>query len=184
MPPALQVLTPVPPGETKRWTWNQTDQAGSPVPLGTYIIELRTDAGTYTTTFQIVAPSFADVPPTYWAFQQIEALYRSGITTGCVPSSDPATRAYCPEAAVTRAQMAVFLVRAKHGSAFTPPPAMGLFADVPTNYWAAAWIEQLYRDGITTGCVPSTDPASRYYCPEAAVTRAQMAVFLERYRDG
>jgi hypothetical protein len=70
--------------------------------------------------------------------------------------------------------MAIFLLRAKHGAAYVPPAATGIFADVPTTYWAANWIEQLYAEGITTGCGIGN------YCPEDPVTRAQMAVFLVR----
>jgi hypothetical protein len=43
---------------------------------------------------------------------------------------------------------------------------------VPTTHWAAKWIEALAAEGITGGC------GSGNYCPEAVVTRAQMAVFL------
>jgi hypothetical protein len=43
---------------------------------------------------------------------------------------------------------------------------------VDPSYWAAAWIKQLVAEGITAGC------GAGAYCPEAAVTRAQMAVFL------
>jgi glucose/arabinose dehydrogenase len=123
--------------------------------------------------YQIAASSFADVPVDYWAWSSIEGLRSAGLTGGC--SQDPS--AYCPEADVTRAQMAVFLERGIHGSGYTPPAATGtVFGDVPTDHWAAAWIEQLYADGITSGC--SSDPLM--YCPEDPVSRAQMAVFLER----
>ena len=50
------------------------------------------------------------------------------------------------------------------------------FADVPDTYWAYDYIERLYNAGITGGC--TTMPLN--YCPEGQVTRAQMAVFLER----
>ena len=50
--------------------------------------------------------TFNDVSTSYWAFQGIEALAASGITTGC-----PAPN-FCPEQYVTRAQMAMFLARA------------------------------------------------------------------------
>ena len=113
---------------------------------------------------------FADVPLSYWAVNWIEKLFADGITAGC--SASPL--AYCPDDSVTRAQMAVFLLRAEHGSTYTPPAAAGVFTDVPTTYWAADWIEQLYAEGITTGC--GTSPL--VYCPEDPVTRAQMAVFL------
>jgi hypothetical protein len=50
--------------------------------------------------------SFTDVPTTDGFFQAIEAMKASGITTGCGGTS------YCPNAAVTRGQMAAFLARA------------------------------------------------------------------------
>ena len=115
---------------------------------------------------------FGDVPTTYWAADWIEQLYAEGITSGC--SASPLL--YCPTTTVTRDQMAVFLLRAKHGNTYTPPTATGTFADVPTNYWAAAWIEQLYAEGITGGC--SVSPLQ--YCPTSAVSRDQIAVFLVR----
>ena len=114
--------------------------------------------------------SFGDVPPTYWAAAWIKQLAAEGITGGCGSGN------YCPESSVTRAQMAVFLLRSKHGSSYSPP-AVGDstgFSDVDPTYWAGAWIKQLVAEGITAGCGSGT------YCPEAPVTRAQMAVFLVR----
>ncbi len=126
--------------------------------------------------YQIGGSVFGDVPPTYWSWGWIERLYFNGVTGGC--STNPLQ--YCPSTPVTRDQMAVFLLRGEHGSAYTPPAATGIFDDVPTNYWAAAWIEQLYNEGITTGC--SASPM--LYCPDGAVTRDQMAVFLLRAKYG
>ncbi len=121
-------------------------------------------------------PTFSDVAYTHWAWSWIERLYSSGITTGC--GNSPLV--YCPDQTVTRAQMAVFLERGKNGSSYTPLGATGIFDDVPTTYWAAGYIEQLYNDGITTGC--ATSPLK--YCPENPVTRDQMAVFLLRAKYG
>lgn len=115
---------------------------------------------------------FSDVPIGHWADRWIEELYAQGITAGCAVSP----LRYCPDASVPRDQMAVFLVRARHGSGYQPPAATGMFADVPTGHWAAAWIEQLARDGVTLGC--GTSPLR--FCPDGTVTRAQMAVFLVR----
>ena len=114
---------------------------------------------------------FADVPASHWAAAWIEQLYADGVTTGC--AANPFR--YCPSQTVNRAEMAVFLLRAKHGGGYTPPPATGtVFLDVPASFWAAAWIEQLYDEGITTGC------AAAQYCPNGATTRAEMAAFLQR----
>jgi hypothetical protein len=111
---------------------------------------------------------FGDVPTSYWSASWVEKLFADGITGGCGGGN------YCPDLAVSRAQMAVFLLRAKHGSSYTPPPATGVFPDVPTSYWAASWIEQLYAESITGGC------GGGNYCPDQSVTRDQMAVFLVR----
>ncbi|MBI5842459.1 MAG: S-layer homology domain-containing protein [Chloroflexi bacterium] len=116
---------------------------------------------------------FGDVPPTYWAASWIERLANAGITGGC------GTGIYCPDDSVTRAQMAVFLLKGIHGSSYSPPPATGgVFGDVLSSHWAAAWIERLFAEGITGGC------GTGIYCPEDTVTRAQMAVFLLKAKYG
>ena len=68
--------------------------------------------------------------------------------------------------------MATFLVRA-----FNLPPAQtpAGFTDTENNTHAAN-IDTLSAAGITVGC--STEPAR--YCPNEAVSRAQMATFLNR----
>ncbi|MBI3175959.1 MAG: S-layer homology domain-containing protein [Chloroflexi bacterium] len=123
----------------------------------------------------IIPPIFTDVPFSNWANTYIERLYNAGVTGGC--STNPMK--YCPTVTVTRDQMAVFLLRGEHGSAYTPPAATGTtFADVPADYWAADWIEQLANEGITGGC------GNGDYCPTLPVTRDQMAVFLLRGEHG
>ncbi len=115
---------------------------------------------------------FDDVPLGYWARNWIEQFYEDGITKGCNESP----LMYCPDQPVTRAEMAIFLLRAKYRSSHLPPTASGVFSDVSPDYWAADWVEQLYAEGITTGC--SESPLK--FCPDASVTRAQMAAFLVR----
>ncbi len=114
---------------------------------------------------------FLDVPANAFAAAFIEQLAADGITGGCGGGN------YCPNNLVTRAQMAVFLLRAANGAGFVPPPATGVFADVPPGSFAANFIEQLAADGITGGC------GGGNFCPGAPVTRAQMAVFLVRTFD-
>ena len=133
---------------------------------------LQEPAGITVTGNTVIGSRFADVPTSYWAWNYVEGLYAAGVTSGC--STSPLK--YCPATTVTRDQMAVFLLRAKHGSSYVPPAATGEFEDVPTNYWAAAWIEQLSAEGITGGC--SVSP--KLYCPTTPVTRDQMATFLVR----
>ena len=114
-----------------------------------------------------ITPAFVDVPFSHWAWGYIEAFYDQGITTGCIAS--PLT--YCLNDNVTRAEMAVFLERAMGTS--VPPVVPITFTDTP-EHWAQYWIEKFKSDGITTGC------GLGIYCPNDYVTRAEMAVFIER----
>jgi len=118
--------------------------------------------------------TFADIPADHWAWRFVEALAASGITAGCAADST-----YCPAGPVTRAQAAVFLVRSSHGPAYLPPPATGtLFKDVPAGHWAGRWIEQLAADGVAAGCGGGS------YCPDAPLTRAEIARLLLQTRHG
>ncbi len=65
-------------------------------------------------------------------------------------------------------------------SAYTPPACVAgvPFADVTCTTPYDAWIEQFAADGITGGC------GGGNYCPNTTVTRAQMAVFIERAMRG
>jgi len=126
--------------------------------------------------FRQPAILFGDVPPGHWAEQAIYKIYNAGITKGC--SVDPLL--YCPDKVVSKAAMAVFLLRSLHGGNYAPPPATGIFTDVDVNQWYAPWVEQLYREGITAGC--SADPLM--YCPDRDVSKASMAIFLLRAKYG
>jgi hypothetical protein len=126
--------------------------------------------------YQFISTIFEDVPWDYWAWNYIERLYKAGVTSGC--NTSPLM--YCPTNTVTRDQMAVFLLKAKHGAAYLPPKAAGVFEDVPVTYWTADWIEQLAAESITSGCNTNLNQ----FCPTAAVTRDQMAVFLLRAKHG
>ncbi len=112
---------------------------------------------------------FGDVHVGDFAAGWIEDLSIRGITSGCGGGN------YCPNAPVTRAEIAIQLLLSEHGPAYLPPTCTGVFTDVacsPSPAFAVDWIEQLYREGITGGCDVDR------YCPEGIVTRGQVAVFL------
>ena len=118
-----------------------------------------------------VEPTFPDTGG-HWAEDWIEALRADGITSGYPDGT------YRPNAQVTRAQMAVFLLKAKHGADYQPPAVEhSRFSDVPDNHWAKDWIEELAVEGITAGYPDGT------YRPDRAITRAEMAVFLTKTFD-
>ncbi len=113
---------------------------------------------------------FADVPCPSTFANWIEQLAAESVTSGCGGSN------YCPDSSVTRAQMAVFLLKTKNGPSYVPPPAAGIFGDVPVGSFAADFIEALYNQGISGGC--QTSPL--LYCPDNPVLRQQMATLLVR----
>ena len=106
---------------------------------------------------------FTDVSGTHAA--NIGAIAQAGISTGCEQPN-----AFCPDDAVTRAQMASFLARALELEPTTDTP----FTDVSGTH--AANIGAIAQAGITLGC----DGTGTRYCPTTPVTRAQMATFLTR----
>jgi len=167
-----------------QWNWwgshtgpyNMTNNpTGTGDPVGNYV-----DFSSYLTLPAAACHIFSDVPVAgkEWMEPWVDAFYLQGITTGC--GANPLT--YCPENPVTRAAMAVFILRAIEGPTYTPPAAHGYFDDLPVagKEWMEPWVDEFYDRGITTGC--GTSPLR--YCPENPVTRAAMAVFLLRALEG
>ncbi|HEY1250583.1 MAG TPA: FG-GAP-like repeat-containing protein [Thermoanaerobaculia bacterium] len=113
---------------------------------------------------------FSDVPCPGPFTNWIEQLALQGVTGGCGGGN------FCPERPVSRAEVAVFLLKTLNGENYTPPAATGIFEDVPIGSFAADFIEALYNQGITGGCALSP----LRYCPDDAVLREQIATFLVR----
>jgi glucose/arabinose dehydrogenase len=115
---------------------------------------------------------FADVDSSRMGYAFIEKLASLGITQGCGRNGQ-GQLLFCPDDPVTREQMAVFLIRA-FGVTTPFAPTQQRFADVPPSSFGYAFVEELYRRGITQGC------GANNFCPGDAVTREQMAAFLVR----
>ncbi len=98
----------------------------------------------------------------------INAIAAGGVTLGCNP---PANDRYCPTGLVSRGQMAAFLRRAYS----LPASSTDFFTDDDSIFEVD--INAIAQAGITLGCNP---PTNDRYCPNAAVTREQMASFLVR----
>jgi hypothetical protein len=120
-----------------------------------------------------VGNSFQDVPSSSAYYRFVETILHKNVTGGC------ANAQYCPAASTTREQMAVFALVSKEGTGFTPAActATTLFSDVPASSPYCRWIEELARRTVVTGC------GGGKFCPTAAVTREQMAVFMLRTLD-
>jgi Tol biopolymer transport system component len=109
-------------------------------------------------------PAFPLVDARFSPFRgNIEYIFNKGITLGC------SAERYCPLDAVTRGQMASFLVRALG----LPATSTDYFTD-DENSSHEDDINRLRAAGITSGC------SATKYCPKANVTREQMATFLTK----
>ena len=110
---------------------------------------------------------FSDVDAEEWWAPYVETLADLGVTKGC----DTEPLRFCPDESVTRGQMASFLVRAfaleAAGSAGFVDTAGGTHEE---------HIDALAAARFTAGC--AVGPLR--YCPDQAVTRAEMATFLAR----
>jgi hypothetical protein len=110
---------------------------------------------------------FRDIPGSVFAGDVVWAWDRN-ITKGCNP---PTNDLFCVDDEVTRGQMAAFLVRALALGA--APEGADSFSDDDGSVFEND-IERLAAAGVTDGC------GVGLYCPDAPVTREQMAAFLTR----
>ena len=115
-------------------------------------------------------PSFVDIGGNSHA-PALQVLAERGILDGTGCAGDR----ICPDKAIERWTMAVWLVRAidRHS-----PSSMNTtrFEDVDAGAWWGPYVDRLAGLRITTGC--SHQP--KRFCPDDPVTRAQMATFLVR----
>lgn len=127
--------------------------------------------GSSTATVEVwIYPYFDDTPQSNVFFEDIGWLAIQDVTRGCNP---PANTLFCPESFVTRGQMAAFLVRTRQ---YTDIGTGDLFVDDNGSVFEAD-IDKLGTARVTRGCNP---PVNDRYCPDALVTRGQMAAFLSR----
>jgi hypothetical protein len=110
-------------------------------------------------------PELTDVPRDSSDFLYVGTLEEDGVVNGCAATK------FCPENTLTRGQMAKVIIRGLGESTDT---YRGYFDDVPSSHIFWPYIEAMKELGITAGCTTSR------YCPNANVTRAQLATFLAR----
>ena len=132
------------------------------------LVVTNTDATTGTLVKGWVA-DFLDVPASQQFHSYVTTLVSNAITAGVGGGL------YGVADDTLRQQMAVFLLKAKYGLCYTPPPCtVAVFTDVPCSSGFAPWINELVAEGITGGC------GTGVYCPTNPVLRQQMAVLLLR----
>lgn len=86
-----------------------------------------------------VIPALTDTTPTDYFFPAVNLLREYGITGGC------GTNIYCPNDNVTRAQMAIFIVRTALGGDNFTYSASPYFVDVNSTTFGFKWIHEDVR---------------------------------------
>jgi hypothetical protein len=117
------------------------------------------------------ATIFSDVPLWEWFAKWANGLWDDGYTAGC--GTDPLI--YCPLQEHTRTEGSVFFLRMMQGTDYVPPSPVGIFADVPLQFWGARWIEAAYNAGIVPEC--ETSPELKF-CPLDPLDRAMAAYMM------
>jgi hypothetical protein len=116
------------------------------------------------------AARFSDVPAGASYAADVQWLVDVGITQGTAPGR------FSPTKAVTRQQMAVFLYKARNGSASPPRCSKAPYQDVPKSSSYCGSIAWLEAQGITAG--------GTRFDPTSSVTREAMAVFVHKLGGG
>jgi hypothetical protein len=148
-------------------TFTETHVYSSP---GTYTISVEAEGATDSTMISIEGydGTFADDDGSVFE-ADIEWLAAEEITRGCNP---PDNTLFCPSQIVTRGEMAAFLVRAL---GYTDTGTAS-FTDTAGSIFETDILKLATAD-VTRGCNP---PDNDMFCPDAPVTRGQMAAFLVR----
>ena len=112
---------------------------------------------------------FVDVSRDAYYWVPVALLARRGVLegTGC-------DEGFCPDAAIDRKTMAVWVVRVLD-QRDPSPLSESRFNDVDAAGFHAPFIERMADLGVTAGCGDGSG-----FCPDRNVSRAEMAVFLSR----
>jgi subtilisin family serine protease len=107
---------------------------------------------------------FDDVPPSHWAASYIQWFYCRGYVSGY------GNNRFGPDRFTSRAQFAKMIVLSENWPLVTP--ATPSFVDVPSAFWAYAYIETARAHGVVSGYADGT------FEPVSNITRGQLAKIL------
>lgn len=115
------------------------------------------------------AVAFDDVPTSYWAYGDINALASVGVLFG------RSTNHYVPEGVITRAEFLAILYRLSGETSL--PDGKTPFADVDDNKWYAPYVAWGYENAIVKGISPVS------FAPNKNIKRQDMAVMVAQYGE-
>jgi hypothetical protein len=119
---------------------------------------------------------FIDLPLTgeySWATSWVMTLWQDGYLSEC--DEDPLR--FCPDDPISRVDSIILMLRIKYGLWYTPPSALGQFADVSLRWEEAKWIEAAYDEGLLEPCRTSY---RMRFCPYGTISRGEAAAMISR----
>ncbi|MBX6395883.1 MAG: S-layer homology domain-containing protein, partial [Alicyclobacillaceae bacterium] len=125
------------------WTF-RPDQPATRAEVAAVMVRMQATAPVEFAKFPGgAAATFADVPPTHWAYNDIETAVRLGFLSGY-----PDGR-FGPDEAVTRAQVVALLCRALGRGPLVDGriPVVQHYPDVARQDWYFGWVEEATRYG-------------------------------------
>jgi len=188
---ALSPSDYIAPGQDKTFVFTITapDTASDGIPCDWQMVHQGIGGFGMVSSSSIGVHTFADVPPSAPYWRHVEAIYRLQVTFGCGRDYE-GRLLFCPNGTLTRKEAAVFLVRT---AGMTPlMPSTPTFADVTPDQPYYGYVERLADPQSwcdagnpclvppTQGCGYNPPYTGNVYCPNTVVTRAQIAVFLDR----
>lgn len=132
-------------------------------------IDFYVDASLYDENGNETSPGYSDVPEDSWYAQYVKELTEKGVVSG---KSDSA---FEPDAQVTRAEF-VKMIAGVEG-ADVSGYSVSQFDDVKASAWYAPYVAWAVENDIVQGVSGSR------FCPDAPITRQDMAVVISRYAD-
>ncbi|MFH1576060.1 MAG: S-layer homology domain-containing protein, partial [Candidatus Margulisiibacteriota bacterium] len=112
-------------------------------------------------------PVFTDVPSGYYAKEAIDKMAALDIMSGLADGS------FQPEQEITRAQLALVLVRSLGKK--TSKVTQRIFKDIPEDFWASSYVKSAVELGLIEGYPDGT------FRPNWPMTRAEVVAVLARF---
>ncbi|HPA33023.1 MAG TPA: ATP-binding cassette domain-containing protein [Anaerolineaceae bacterium] len=111
---------------------------------------------------------YTDIPRDQWLSSYVEENYHFRLTTA------PKGGKFWPEMGATRASAVYSIMKAVEPSESSTPNYKGVFPDVPSNYWAAPYIEKAVENGFIT----ALDVKNNLFYPEEPISRADTVTMM------
>jgi hypothetical protein len=119
------VLTPIPPDGSESMVWNQTDDLGMPVPVGTYSFQVNYYDQSFNAFGCCASATISNTPPVVYCTAKVNSCGTLPAMSASGTPSASATSGFTVEAQQAKAQKCGLLIYTDAGAASPAPPFQG-----------------------------------------------------------